>query len=421
LQVDFLDIDLQSEAGAALLEAVRKRHGDAIVYASRLCPRLFLMRSPLAPRLRAVGSQVGTVTGTPASSGQSFSSAGGGETVEDAFAACIGEYVERASCLEQDSDCERMVWDARVPPACMTAARELVHRLCQNKPAPSTSFAWMTAKLLADSVEVLVPADWCLGRASDEDLRMPGVSLSTGIAAGRTWEEAAVRALLELVERDAAALWWIGGRRGRQISAESRTMREASNLLSTLRVHSRRHSWLLDITTDLLVPCVAALSVAETGRDLCVGLAARHTLRDAARSAILEMCLMELGLALAQLKDVMNGTSAPTEVDRRHLARAAAIDAALCELLHPRGNPSGDRSLSNDPTYQLDALKHRFAECGVEAALVDLTRPQFNIPVVRAIAPRLQLMPGDLITARLADTIAVHGGGARWTGGAPLL
>jgi ribosomal protein S12 methylthiotransferase accessory factor len=58
---------------------------------------------------------------------------------------------------------------------------------------------------------------------------------------------------------------------------------------------------------------------------------------------------------------------------------------------------------------------------GIEAALVDLTRAEFGIPVVRAVAPALQLMPSALVTDRLRREIAASGGGARHTGGIPLI
>ena len=50
----------------------------------------------------------------------------------------------------------------------------------------------------------------------------------------------------------------------------------------------------------------------------------------------------------------------------------------------------------------------------------DLTRPEFDIPVVQAIAPGLQPMPSEIATERLRRTIAATGGGHRWTKGIPL-
>jgi hypothetical protein len=52
---------------------------------------------------------------------------------------------------------------------------------------------------------------------------------------------------------------------------------------------------------------------------------------------------------------------------------------------------------------------------------VELTRPDYELPVVTAIAPDLQLMPGHIETARLRQALAATGGGHQWTRGVPLI
>jgi hypothetical protein len=78
--LDFLDIDLASEQGAALLHAVADRHGASIARAATLASRLFLLRSPWAPGLRFVGGE------TRAAKCQDragvFNLSGAGETLE---------------------------------------------------------------------------------------------------------------------------------------------------------------------------------------------------------------------------------------------------------------------------------------------------------------------------------------------------
>jgi ribosomal protein S12 methylthiotransferase accessory factor len=53
--------------------------------------------------------------------------------------------------------------------------------------------------------------------------------------------------------------------------------------------------------------------------------------------------------------------------------------------------------------------------------LIDMTRPEFGIPVVRAVAPALQPMPSDTVTDRLRRVAKECGGGNRHTGGASLI
>jgi ribosomal protein S12 methylthiotransferase accessory factor len=267
-----------------------------------------------------------------------------------------------------------------------------------------------------------VPADWCLRRPSGGPLGIPSAALSTGCAAGASFETAAARALLELVERDAAAIWWIGGRRAKPLSAESAEMTEAVGLLRGLRLKgSDRTSWLLDITTDLAIPCTAAVSVDAAGRGLACGLAARLAAEQAARAAILEMCQMELALQVVEAKRRERGEQAFNEVDRRHLGRAAIIDAGCCDLLHPVGCPNRERGQAADGANgELAALRDAFAHSHIEAVLVDLTRPETGIAVVHAVAPTLQMMPGDWTTERLHRVLERTGGGRRWTSGVAL-
>jgi ribosomal protein S12 methylthiotransferase accessory factor len=197
-------------------------------------------------------------------------------------------------------------------------------------------------------------------------------------------------------------------------------MTEGARLLSSLRQDSRRRaSWLLDITSDLAIPCVAAVSVDEDGRGFACGLAARLTLKEAVRAAILEMCQMELAFPIALSKKMANGEAALNDTDRRHLARATAIDAGSCELLHPLGPP---RRLPQPAvgSEDLAVLRGAFEQHGIEAVLVDLRRPEMDIPVVQAIAPALQLMPCEMCGKRLERVIAATGGGERSTKGIPL-
>ena len=130
---------------------------------------------------------------------------------------------------------------------------------------------------------------------------------------------------------------------------------------------------------------------------------------------------MELAFPIAASKMRQRGEAALNATDRRHLARATEIDADACDLLHPLGPPRGigprATGSSGDP---LVILRDAFACRGIEAVLVDLGQAEFDIPVVQAVAPGLQLMPCELPTERLNRLIAATGGGQRSTRGIPL-
>jgi len=58
---------------------------------------------------------------------------------------------------------------------------------------------------------------------------------------------------------------------------------------------------------------------------------------------------------------------------------------------------------------------------GIETFCIDLTRQHFVVPMVRVIAPGLQLEPSETITARLRCAFARTGGGTTYTGGVALI
>ncbi len=132
-----------------------------------------------------------------------------------------------------------------------------------------------------------------------------------GSAAGTSWDAAALHGMLELIERDAAGRWWRGGDRGVSIPPQHEAHLMAAELLPQLRQNAAgRRSWFLDKKTDIGVPCVAAVSCSANGSGFAFGLAARPTLKAAARSAIFEMCQLELALAVVKAKRRESGEAA---------------------------------------------------------------------------------------------------------------
>jgi ribosomal protein S12 methylthiotransferase accessory factor len=425
----FLEVDLTSEEGLALQRSVADRYGPKITRASSLASRMFLLRSPWAPGLRFVGAETKPQAVNAGSGAQvSFSLSGSGEELEEAFVSCVGEGVDRLAQIECPGDVTAVaslpeVADHVLPSAVAAIERDMIDQSMSK----ATPLGWVRGKLLDSKHapdggrDVLLPADWCLRRAADELSLKPRTALSVGIAAGPSFDWAASRALLELIERDAASLWWTGGRRGKTVPLDEPAMVEIARLVATLRQQTNdRTSWLLDITTDIGIPVVVALSCDRSGRQLAYGFAARLSIAEAARAAVLELCQTELAILLAKIKRIEIGEERLLATDRAHLERDAVICADRCELLHPLGvRLPCHETVSTTP--DLSTIENAMARAGIEAALIDLTRPEFEIPVVRAVAPSLQPMPSDLETDRLQRAIRDFGGGTRFTSGIALI
>jgi ribosomal protein S12 methylthiotransferase accessory factor len=288
---------------------------------------------------------------------------------------------------------------------------------------PDARLSWHRATRLSDGCEVLLPADLCLRRPSAHQEVKPPFPLSTGSAAGRSWDAAALHGMLELIERDAASLWWEGGSRGKSIPPGDEAGIMAETLLAQLRQGaSARRSWLLDITTDIGVPCVAGISCMADGFGFAFGLAARPTLKAAARSAVLEMCQGELAHAVVEAKLRERGEAALNARDQIHRQRATLLNVDRCLLLQPAPERAEHLAIdATDPRAVLRLIVDRLAQLGIEAFGLDLTRPHLAVPAARVIAPGLQPLPSEIITPRLADMIAHTGGGTAYTGGIALI
>ena len=348
---------------------------------------------------------------------------GVGLTLRDAFQGCIGEGIEYLSQLQAGTDLLLKPgiddWAGKLGPK----ALELVAAVSERRMQPERVLSWCRATRLTDGGEVWLPADICLRRPPAQRDFAPPFPLSIGSAAGPSRDAAALHGLLELIERDAASLWWRGGQLARSIPPQHEAGIVAEGLLRQLRhgASVQRRTWLLDITTDIGVPCVAAVSCRADGSGFAFGLAARPALEAAVRSATLEMCQLELADAVVATKRSERGDDALNAQDRTHLQRAA-INADQCRLLQPVAEYADHLPLRTTEAGVIFALiVQRLEKLGIETFCLDLTRQRFAVPVVRVIAPGLQLEPSEIVTARLQDTIARTGGGATYTGGVSLI
>jgi ribosomal protein S12 methylthiotransferase accessory factor len=417
----------------ALLRYLDYQDTDATVRAARArllraaarLRALFLLPAPDAPGLVFVGGEA-----DPGCLGAGFSAlpvgslAGSGLTPQRAFESCVGEGIEYLSQFAQDGDAiETGTMLERCGRLHDHGGRFIAAVLAACDVDGERPIGWVRFRRLPAGPEKWFPADICLRRSmAQRDFTAP-LKLSTGCAAGTTRDDAALRAVLELIERDAAALWWRGGRRGRAIASETEAGKAAAALLEILRQGNQgRFTWLLDITTDLAIPVIAAVSACVDGCGFAFGLAARIMPADAARAAIFEMCQGELAHHVVAEKRHESGDAALNESDRRRLRHGELIDMRHCPLLQPLGDSDlAPSPRAVDAATALHDVLARLGEHCIDAYLLDLTRPQFEVPVVRALAPGLQIEPGTIVSDRLARAIAETGGGSVHTAGLPLL
>ena len=82
---------------------------------------------------------------------------------------------------------------------------------------------------------------------------------SNGCAAGNTLEEAIVQGFLELVERDAYAIWWYNRLQRPEVDLSQFDDSYVRDLQTQLAETGRR-LWVLDVTSDLGIPTFVAMT-----------------------------------------------------------------------------------------------------------------------------------------------------------------
>ena len=226
---------------------------------------------------------------------------------------------------------------------------------------------------------------------------------SNGSAAGTSLEDAALQGLLELVERDAVALWWY-----------NRTLQPAVDLdafhdpwideLREVYAGLDREVWVLDLTADLGIPVMVALCRrrGEPGRQILFGLGAHLDPRLALLRALTELNQ----LMPKALLDERGGT-AWSDPDGVRWWRHATVHNQPYLLPDPAQRTRGPGDYAYTPTADLyedvRVVQNRLEAQGLEVLLLDQTRPDFGLPVVKAIVPGLRGMWARLAPGRLFD------------------
>jgi ribosomal protein S12 methylthiotransferase accessory factor len=227
---------------------------------------------------------------------------------------------------------------------------------------------------------------------------------SNGAAAGSSLEDAVVQGFLELVERDAVALWWYNRTRQPGVDldafADPYTARFRADYVGL-----RRDVWALDITSDLGIPAMVALSRRTEGpvEDIVFGFGAHFDPRLALRRALTEMNQF-LPAALDARNENRYGTSDPDALRWWQQATVAnrpylLPDPAMAGVI-PDDHPWTPR---NDLLEDVEAITSLVAAHGMEMMVLDQTRCDIELPVVKVIVPGLRHFWARFAPGRLFD------------------
>jgi ribosomal protein S12 methylthiotransferase accessory factor len=230
---------------------------------------------------------------------------------------------------------------------------------------------------------------------------------SNGNAAGNTLEEAILQGFFELVERDSVALWWYNRVRRPAVDLESFDELYLRQLTAFLRDEQQRDLWVLDLTSDLGIPVFVALS-RRTDRqpeEILTGFGAHFDARIALLRAVTELNQM-LTFVLTDREGKLLVQNALEDPETLHWLKTATLHNQ--PYLVPATAPP--RGRTDFPNFGADDLRDDVLACqalverqGLEMLVLDQTRPDIGLPVVKVIVPGLRHFWARFAPGRLYD------------------
>ena len=255
---------------------------------------------------------------------------------------------------------------------------------------PDVAIPWTPVWSLTEEREKLLPTQFLyFSGPTFSPGPMPRCcrACSNGNAAGNNLEEAVLQGFMELVERDATAIWWYNRLRKPGVDLAS----FGQSYFTELTAHYEglgRELWALDLTHDLGIPVFAALACRKDDRkQVLFGLGCSLDPSVALLRAFAELNQFVVGLgpeAHAPLGDeeTLRWLASATPEAHPYLAPDPRVP---CKRLEDFTNAS-----SGDLLADIQYCKGLVEAKGMEMLVLDLTRADAGMPVVKVIVPGLR-------------------------------
>lgn len=346
-------------------------------------------------------------------------SGGRGVTEQEAKASALGEAIERYcgtrhgdeltirgalrtlgpqaihpnACLlfDQRQFDDRARWNAMCAP---------FHRV--PEPFDDAEVAdWSPVWSLLDGGRRLLPTTMLYYQPTAECGHSSAPADSNGSAAGASLEDAIVHGFLELVERDAIALWWYNRTRQPGVCLQSFEDPWLASLPAAYR-RLGREVWVLDVTSDLGIPVMAAISrrTGDAAEEIVYGFGAHADPRIALRRALTE---------LGQLLPALGGRAGRQDSadDPRLASWRSSVTVASEPYLLPRpGRPRYAADYGSGRRLDVDGICEVARVAALDILVLDQTRPDIGMPVAKVVVPGLRHFWPRFAPGRLFDVPA---------------
>lgn len=351
-------------------------------------------------------------------------SAGKGWTAEEATRGAIGEAVERRSATFRGDESRvraslNALGDDAIDPnrQLLFSARQFADRETWNRQArrynrvpppfdPEEEIDWSPIRSLATDRERYLPTSMLY---DDYPATEPGYCWfdPNGTAAASSLDDAMLRGLLELVERDAIAIWWYNRLQRPGVEYATVAGHGFADLERACSSVGREH-WVLDLTTDLGIPVFAAVSrrVDFPIEEPLFGFGCHPDPQEALSHALTEMNQMIVRVRAAR--------SGPTGVgvELASWFRTATTTGepylAPSDESSPRLVESDDRRTS-DSADDLNRCRQILERARLETFALDLTRSDTAVPVARIVVPGLRSFYARFGSGRLYEVPVAAG------------
>ena len=250
---------------------------------------------------------------------------------------------------------------------------------------PEKPIDWLPAWSIRYNERRYLPADTVLHQQKKKNKERVAVFESNGLSAGNTKEEAILQGFLELIERDAVAIWWFN--RLRRPSIDLDLMRGDSWFMQTIENLNADGTevYLLDLTIDTKIPVVAAVGKSDKG--WLAGFGCHFDPRIASSRALSELVQVRALMKPVPAPDVCPDTSylvpdpntKPIVPDRRYL------------------------DLPKNTNTFIELGVDLLAQLGIDTIVINCTRPDVDMPVVKVYAPGLRAFRPRFAPGRLYD------------------
>ncbi|NET61650.1 MAG: TOMM precursor leader peptide-binding protein [Symploca sp. SIO2E6] len=230
---------------------------------------------------------------------------------------------------------------------------------------------------------------------------------SNGCAAGNTLEEAILQGFMELVERDCVALWWYNRLSKPQVDLDS----FAEPYFQTLQQYYQnldRDLWVLDITSDLQIPCFAAISSRKERavEDILLGYGAHFDPKVAISRALTEVNQILPNVLSCKDDGTTNYPPSADPLAIQWWQSATLTNQSYLlpnQQMLPKKSSDYPQLASDDLLADVKLCQQTVEQQGLELLVLDQTRPDIGLRVAKVIVPGMRHMWKRLGAGRLYD------------------